>query len=220
MKTAIKRRLKVYLPLMAVVIAICAVVLLILLNNRITAKDYFNALNNSNFTKQVQTTTIKENQTLVYEKVETIVFDGEKVYHKIYEKKLSADVDKDYDEITTEIYYSKDKMYYFDNNVWNEENFSIKSNLTKYSLKTEYFKTLKFSKKIETEGVLRGDIKNSNVKNIVQDLDVQDLSLIIVINKNLKVQNFNIVATTSQMRDVKIENVYTYDKEVVNLPIN
>ena len=84
----------------------------------------------------------------LYEKVETIVIDGEKVYHRIYEKKLSAEIGKDYDETTSEIYYSKDKMYYFANNVWNEENFSIKSNLTRYSLKTEYFKTLQFNKKI------------------------------------------------------------------------
>lgn len=218
MSSTAKRRLKIYLPIAIAVILVGVIIAIILLNNKITAKDYFNALNNSNYTKQVQNTTITENETLIYEKIETIIFDGDNVYHKIEEKQLSSDVNKDYDQITTEFYYSKDKMYYFENNVWYAEAFTISKKLKTYDLKTEYFKTIKFNKNFENEGHLQGEIKNDYVKQIVNNAELNSMNLTIVVNKNFDVQKFNINAKTSSNRDVEISNVYTYVEETVVLP--
>ncbi|MBQ8615329.1 MAG: hypothetical protein IJ415_02060 [Clostridia bacterium] len=218
MSSTTKRRLKIYLPIAIAVILVGIIIAIILLNNRITAKDYFDALNNSNYTKQVQNTTITENETLIYEKIETIIFDGDNVYHKIEEKQLSSDLDKDYDETTTEFYYSKDKMYYFENNVWNTEAFTVSKKLKTYELKTDYFKTIKFNKKIESEGHLQGEIRNDCVEKIVSNAELHSMTLLIVVNKDFDVQKFNINAKTSSSRDVEITNIYTYVNETVVLP--
>ena len=219
MSSQTKRRLKIYLPIAISLLIIVAVIVIILLSNKITAKDYFNAVNTPNYSKQLQTTTITENDVLIYEKIETIIFDGDNVYHQIKEKTVSADINKDFDETTTEFYYSKDKMYYFENNVWNVEDFTLSEKLKTYDLKTEYFETLEFNKKIETEGCLKGKLKDGSVAKVFSGLDYTNANLVIIVNKDLKVQKFNINAKTSSNRDVKIENVYTYSNENVVLPI-
>ncbi len=219
MSSRTKRILRIYLPIAIVVILIAGLIAFLLLRNTVKAKDYFNALSGSNHTKQVQTTTIKDGETLIYEKIETIVFDGSNVYHKIDEKQLSADFDKDYDQTITEFYYSKNKIYYFEDNIWKEEDFSVSSRLKTYRLNTDYFSTLKFNKKIEKEGVLQGNIKDDCVEKVVSGIDLKDMSLTIIINKQLKVQKFDILAKTQTNRDVEIKNVYTYFNETVNMPV-
>ena len=148
MSSRTKRILKIYLPVVLVVIAIVGLIMFILLRNTVKAKDYFNAVSGSNHTKQVQTTTIKDGDCLVYEKIETIIFDGNKVYHKIEEKQLSANADEDFDQTISEYYYSNNKMYYFEDNIWKEESFVVFTNLRNYHLNTDYFSTLTFNKKI------------------------------------------------------------------------
>lgn len=218
MSSKTKRRLKVYLPILASIIIVVAIVAIILLKDKITAKDYFDAVNTQNYSKQIQTTTITENETLIYEKIEIMVFDGDNVYHQIKEKQLSQDIGKDYDETTTEYYYSKDKIYYFELGEWKQEDFNLKQSLKDYDLKTEYFKTINFSKKIETEGVLEGEIKQDSISKIVSGLNLSKMNLKIIVNKDIKIQKFNINAKTQSNRDVKIENVYTYNNETVVLP--
>lgn len=219
MKATTKRRLKIYLPILLAIVLVGVIIAIILLNNKVTAKDYFNALRNSNYTKQVQHTTIIDNDLLIYEKVETIIFDSGKVYHKIEEKQLSEDVGTDYDLTITEFYYSQDKMYYFENNVWKEEDFKISNKLKTYYLQTDYFSALSFDKKIESEGRLQGKIKNDSVQKIVSGSDLTNMNLTIVVNKKFDIQKFDITAKTTTNRDVKIENIYSYSKELVNLPV-
>ena len=218
MKAITKRRLKVYLPIAITVILAIVIVAIILLNNKITAKDYFNALSQSNFTKQVQNTTIFEEDLLVYEKVETIIRSGENVYHKIEEKQISEQVGVEYDLNVSEFYYSKDKMYYFEDNVWKTQDFTISTKLKTYFLQTDYFSTLEFTKKVETEGRLKGNIKDSAVNKIVSDTSLNNMSVLIVVNKNFNVKKFEITAKTTTGRDVLISNVYTYNTETVTLP--
>lgn len=220
MKATTKRRLKIYLPIiLAAVLIVAAIIAIILLSNRITAKDYFDALRHSNYTKQVQHTTIMDGELLVYEKVETIIFEGENAYHKIEEKQISSDLNKDYDESTSEFYYSKDKMYYFDEGVWKQETFTISNKLKSYYLQTDYFSSLEFNKKVETEGFLKGNLKNASIKKVVNSEDITNVSLEIVVNKNFDVQQFVITGKTLSMRDVLIQNVYTYNTETVTLPV-
>lgn len=220
MNSKTKRRLKIYLPIIIAIILIGIIIAIILLNNRITAKDYFDALDNSNYTKQVQNTTIMENEKLIYEKIETIIFDGENVCHKIEEKQLSSDLNKDYDEITTEFYYSRDKMYYFENNVWISESFEVSKKLKTYNLKTDYFASYSFNKKIETKGILQGKVKDDYVTKVVDDANLSNMSLTIIVNENMDIQEFNITAKTTANRDVEIKNTYTYVDEVVTMPIS
>lgn len=220
MKTTIKRKLKIYLPILVAIILIGVIIAVILLKNNITAKDYFDALSKTNYTKQVQHTTITDGETLIYEKTETIIFDADKGYHKIVEKQKSAQLGVDFDITTTEVYYHKDTMYYFDNNVWKSEEFSISEQLKTYFLKTDYFKTLSFDEQVKTQGKLQGTVKDEHITKIVSGTSLKDMSLEIVVNKNFEVQIFNISAKTpTTNRDVKIENTYTYQKEVVNLPV-
>lgn len=221
MNSKTKRRLKIYLPILASIVVVAAIVVaIILLNNRITAKDYFDAINKQNYSKQIQTTQITENNTLIYEKIETIVFDGNNVYHEIKEKQISKDLDKDYDEVITEYYYSKDKLYHFEDGTWKEENFDLSTKLKTYDLKTNYFKTISFNKKFESEGRLEGEIKKDSISKIVNDLNLQEMSVVIVVNKNFNALKFDINAKTSTMRDVTIRNVYSYNNETVVLPTN
>ena len=118
MKQSIKRRLKVYLPIVASVVLIAVIILAFLMLNGVKAKDYFNALLNSKYTKQTQITTIKEGGFLIYEKTEVVVFEGDNVYQQIHERKLSDDPNTDYEETITEFYYSQSTKYYFENGVW------------------------------------------------------------------------------------------------------
>lgn len=218
MKTTTKRRLKVYLPILVAVILTAVVIAIILLNNKVTAKDYFDSLNNSNYSKQVQNTTIYDGNLLIYEKIETIIFDGENVYHKIEEKQQSADINKDYDQTLTEFYYSKDKIYYFEDNVWKSQDFTVSKNLKNYFLKTDYFETLTFNKKVENEGRLSGKVKDNSINKIVNSSEMTNMNLLIVVNSDFDVQKFEITAKTSSNRDVKIINTYTYLDETVFLP--
>ena len=219
MSSRTKRILRIYLPITLVVIIIAVLIAFFLLRNTIKAKDYFDALNGSNYTKQVQTTTIKDNNTLIYEKIETIVFDGDNVYHRIEEKQLSENVDADYEQTITEFYYSKNKMYYFEDNIWKAEDFTVSKRLKTYYLKTDYFSTIKFNKKIEKEGKLQGNIKDDCADKIVTGSDLKNMSLIIIVNKKFDVQKFDITANTQSGRDVEIKNVYTYLDETVVMPV-
>jgi len=219
MKVTFKRRFKVYFPIAIAVILIGIIIALFVFRNKITAKDYFDSLNKSNYTKQIQTTTIFDEDNMLYQKIETIIFDGEKVYHQISEKQISSDVNVEYEQTITDIYYSKNKMYYFEDNIWKTEDFIISQRLKTYQLKTNYFSSLKFNNKFKTEGVLHGAVKNDFVNQIVAGSNLKNMSLSIVVNKDFKVQKFNINALTNNNRNVEIKNVYSYNKEIVNLPI-
>lgn len=219
MKAITKRRLKVYLPIMTAVLLIGVVIMVVLLANRVTAKDYFNALSKSQYSKQVQHTKIVENEMLIYEKLETIIFDGDNVYHSIYEKKLSADIEKDFEEINSEFYYSKTNMYYFEEGVWKSENFNISEKVKRYYLQTDYFSSFDFQKKIENEGKLFGSIKNDKVANVVGGINLKDMSLTLVVNKKFEIKTFEIQAKTLDERNISIINTYTYNNEEVNMPV-
>lgn len=219
MKTSSKRRLKTYLPILVAIMLVGVIIAVFLLKNNITEKDYFNALRTQNYTKQVQHTTITEGETLIYEKTETIIFDGDKAYHKIIERQKSAQVGVDFDETITEVYYNKDIMYYFDHNVWKSESFQMSEQLKSYYLKSDYFKSLSFDEEIQTQGKLQGIIKDEHINKIVSETSLKDMSVEIVVNKKFELQSFNISAKTSTNRSVQIENNYTYQKEIVNLPV-
>jgi len=219
MKEKTKQKLKIILPIIISFVALIVVLLVILIPKEINQNNYFNSFTKSNFTKQVQNTTIKEAETIVYEKIETIVFEGEKVYHKIEEKTLSLLPSKQYDEVTTEYFYTSNKMYYFEENIWKTQDFNIKSSLKTYNLKTEFFITLEFDKKIEEKGFLTGHIKDENINEVFNsETNFKDANIIITVNKNFKIQSCNINAKTATNRDVLINNIYTYNKENITLP--
>ena len=218
MKQSIKRRLKVYLPIIIAVVLISAILLVFLLLNRVTAKDYFNALSKSNYTKQTQSTTIKDGETLIYQKTEIIIFYKDNVYHKIHERQLSDDFNVDYEETTTEFYYSQDTMYYFEENVWKSKAFKIGKNLPRYELKADYFATLNFQNKFENEGILKGTINSKNTKNVIDMENLNNMSVSIIVNNQFQVKLFEINAKTATNRDVNISNVYSYNQEVVDMP--
>ena len=213
------KKLKIILPVAISFLALLVVLLVILIPKPISQNNYFNSLSKSNFTKQVQNTTIKENETLVYEKIETIVFDGEKVYHKIEEKTISSSPSKLYDEITTEYFYTKSKMYYFEENTWKMQDFNIQNSLKTYNLKTEYFVSFTFDKEIETQGTLSGIVKNENINDVFNsETNFKDALITIIVNKNFKINSCEITAKTAANRDVLITNEFTYNQEKVILP--
>lgn len=219
MKGKTKKNLKIILPILITFLALIVVLLVILIPKEISQNNYFKSLTNSNFTKQVQNTTIKEDGLIVYEKIETIIFDAKKVYHKIEEKTLSLEPSKLYDEVTTEYYYSNDKMYYFEENAWKTQDFNIQNSLKTYSLKTEYFETLEFDKEVQIEGTLTGSVKNENVNDLFKsETNFKDANITIIVNKNFKVQSCDIYAKTANDRDVTIINTFTYNIESVILP--
>lgn len=220
MSSNIKRKLKVILPIIFSIIVVASIVIVILLINKVTAKDYFNALNNSNYTKQVQTTTMTENNQIVYEKVETILIEGEKIYHKIEEKQLDSGLVQQYEITITEFYYSSNKIYYFENNEWKMQDFEVSKHLKYYNLRTEYFENIRFDKKVKVEGNLSGDIKDSYAGSVLTDqANLKNVSVLMTVDKDFNIQKFNIQAKTVNDRDVTIKNVFTYNYESVNLPI-
>ena len=211
-----KRHLKIILPIVALLLIVLIIILLI--PKGIHEKNYFNALRNSNYTKQEQLTTITEGELVVYEKLETIVFDGENIYHKITEKKISSGTEM-YEEIAVELYYNKTSMYYYENEQWKTVEFNVKNSLKTYNLKKEYFTTISFDKKVEEQGILEGYVKDECVNDAFNsETQFHSAHLKLIVNKNFKVQECNIQAKTSSNRDVKVNNVFTYNNEVVILP--
>ena len=214
-----KKSIKIILPIIVGVVLILSLLLILLIPKQITAKTYFSSLTNSNFTKQTQQTTLLENDNLVYEKLETIIFNKNNVYHKIEEKVLSSSQLNTYDIIINEYYYTKDKIYYKENNVWKIEDFVVKENLKTYFLKTNYFENLQFDKKFKEIGILTGKMLDENVNTVFNaEVNYTNVLFTIKINKKLKINECEITALTSSNRNVNITNTYFYDNEQVNLP--
>lgn len=220
MKRRKSNKLKIILPvIIAIILAISVVLLVILIPKKITANNYFNALYNSNHTKQVQSTTITESDVVVYEKIETVVIDGDKTYHKIEEKRLSS-TNNLYDILTTEFYYDNNAMYYFEDNIWKTTEFNLEDNLKHYNLKTEYFEIYTFDEEIISVGTFNGNVLNDKV-NLLFGVNVNytNVNIIITVNENFKVKSCNIIANTQSNKNVLITNEYSYNQETVNLPI-
>lgn len=219
MKEKIKdnKKLKIILPILALILLLTVVIILIVPKG-ISSSNYFKSLANSNYTRQEQITTITENEIIVFEKKEIIVFDGEYIYHKITEKQISSGVEL-YEEITTEFYYDSEYMYYFENNEWKSTEYNVKEGLKTYSLKKKYFITLTFDKKVEEQGVLEGLINDENIDDAFNsETQFHSASLKLIVDKNFKVQECNINAKTSKNRDVSVNNIFTYNEEKVVLP--
>lgn len=214
-----KKSIKIILPIIVGVVLILSFLLILLIPKQITAKTYFSSLTNSNFTKQTQQTTLLENDNLVYEKLETIIFNKNNVYHKIEEKILSSSPNSSYEIVTTEYYYSKNKIYYKENDVWETKDFVVNENIKTYSLKTNYFENIQFDKKYEEIGILTGKILNENVNTVFNaEVNYTNVLFTIKINKKLKINECEITALTSSYRNVNITNTYYYNTEQVILP--
>lgn len=204
--------------ILAIILTIILVIILI--PKEINQNNYFNSLVNSKYTKLVQTTSITEENIEAYKKVETLVIQGEKIYHKIYEKKISEEINKEFDEISIEYYYTKNEIYFLDNNVWKTEEFKSKNYLKKYSLKSDYFVSFEFDKEVQINGILTGIIKDECIDEVFSsETDFKDASIQITVDKNFKVQSFDICAKTLLNRDVSVNNKFTYAIENVLLPI-
>jgi len=211
------KKLKIILPIVILILLI-GILILILIPKSISQNNYFTATN-SKYTKQVQNTTIVDGQAIVYEKIETLIIDGSNIYHKIEEKKTSSSLDKEYDEIVVEYYYSKSKMYYKENDTWQTIDFKVKNNLKRYILKTEYFITFEFDKKFEEIGTFSASVKDEHINDVFNsETKFNTASLTLTVNKNFKIQSLNIIAKTEFNKDVSVRNIYTYLKETVNLP--
>lgn len=215
MKNKTKKRLVTIIPILMVLIISLA---LVFGTNKITEQTYFNSIKRFEYSKHIQTTTITERETLVYQKIEIMVRDGKNAYHKIEEKTLSTS-EEHFETTITEFYYSSSKMYYKQNDKWQTIDFKLKNQLITYNFKKEYFETINFDEKIEQEGSLQGKLKDENVKDVFgEESQKQNVCITIKINKNLKVQTF-IIASQLNARNVYIENIYSYDKQTVVLPI-
>lgn len=212
------KKLKIIIPISILLIVFVVVLALILIPKEISQQNYFHSLT-SNYTKQIQNTTITEGDVLVYEKIETMVFDEDKIYHKVQEKSISASPNVLYDEIVAEYYYTSNKMYYKQNDVWLYQDFDIKSKLKTYNLKDEYFKTFEFDKEFDTLGEFKGNIKDQNVNDVFNsETNFTNVCISIVVNKNMQVQTCNITAKTQASRDVVINNTFSYNSQSVILP--
>lgn len=220
MNGGVKKKLKIILPIVAVVVVGVIIALMcIFLTSKITAEDYFNSLNKSSYTRWAQTTTIKESDVVVYQKSETLIYEGDNIYHKIEEKQLSEDLSTDYVVVTNEYYYTQDKMYYLENNEWKIKDFDVSSRFNYYNLKVKYFNTIKFDEKIKSQGTLEGKIKGDYTGDVVNtQSNLSEMYLTIIVNKDFKAQSFKITAKTASNRDLTIENIYTYEDELVFLP--
>lgn len=220
MKEKIKNNnkyLKIILPILALILFLTFVIILILPKG-ISSSNYFKALANSNYTRQEQITTIIEKETVVFEKKEVIVIDGKNIYHKITEKQIALGTEL-YEETTTEFYYDSEYMYYFENNEWKVMEYDIKKGIKSYSLKKQYFITLTFDKKVEKQGVLEGFVKDENIDDAFNsETEFHTAALKLIVDKNFKVQQCNIKAKTASNRNVTVNNIFTYNEEVVVLP--
>ena len=83
MKTKKYKNLKILLPIILIIFVVLVLTMCFVLPKPITEKTYFKSVENSNYTKQIQQTSIKEDNIILYEKNETVVFDKGKIYHKI-----------------------------------------------------------------------------------------------------------------------------------------
>ena len=218
MKWKTKKTLIFIIPLVLIIVA-SVFFLVIFLPKQMTSETYYNAYNNSKLTKQEQITTILDGDNLVYEKTETLIFDNDKIYHKIIEKTLSVDINKYFDETVVEYYYTKDKMYYLENDTWKTKDFKFEDNLKNYEFKDSYFESFVFEKDIISKADFKGKIKNENLNNVLGfENDFKDAELVITINFEAKIQALNITAKTGQNRDVVIKNSFSYEKQNVVLP--
>lgn len=213
------KKIKIILPSIILLAILAVVLVVVLIPKSLTPQDYFNSLQNSNYTKQVQLTTITEDNVLVYQKRETVVYGNNCIYHNIEEKSISASAGELYDEVESEYYYTNSKIYYKENDVWKSQDFNYNNNLKKYNLKTEFFVTFEFDKKIETQGTFNGQIKDQNANDaLASENNYTSVGISIVINASRQVQNCSIGAKTQANRDVLIFNTFTYNQEFVTLP--
>lgn len=208
--------LAILIPCIAVLLAV-VVLVVILLMNRITANNYFEALNESPYSKLVQTTSITEDEIVVYEKIETIIKVNGNIYHKIVEKEISDSVDEMYSTTTNEYYYTSDTMYYLSNGEWKTKKVDEQL-LNTYNLEKAYFETITFDKKVKETGTLEGKLLADYVDDAISAQNLNNVALKIIVDKDFNVQEFLVNAKMSSGRDVKIQNVYTYNEESITLP--
>lgn len=215
MKSKIKKRLVTIVPILLIFVVVMFFALGL---HSVSAQTYFNSLNNSGFTKHIQSTQITESDILVYQKTETIIYSGKNAYHMVEEKTFSEG-ENQYNTEVFEYYYSQAKMYYRQNGTWQAVDFKLKNQLISYNFSQEYFASITFDKEIEVEGTLQGTLHDQNIKDVFgEESQMQNVDITIKINKNLKVQSFEITAILNN-RNVQIQNNYTYNKQIVNLPI-
>ena len=220
MKKSNKKIILICLSVLAVLLVLGITLTAILIPKELTASKYFSSLTNSNHTKQVQQTVIFENNITLYEKTETMIISGGKVYHKIIEKTLSQNSLETYETEETEYYYAKNKIYYFENNEWKTADFNLNNQLKRYNFKEQYFSLLTFDKEIEQVGQLTGDIKNENIKNVFgENSNLQNANLEIEVNNKVKILGYKITAINASQQNVEILSTYTYATESVTLPV-
>lgn len=218
MKTK-NKPLIISISIIAFVLLVGIVLAIVLIPTKITANHYFKSLTTSNHTKQIQTTLIIENNTVLYEKTETMVLNGGKIYHKIETKTISQ-LNSDYDQSTEEFYYANNKIYYFENNQWKTSDFNLNNQLNSYNLKSEYFNTLIFDKKIKETGNLTGEVKPEHIKEVFgTSSNLKSASLKISVNNHIKAISCKISGLNQTNKYVEIVNSYSYNKETVTLPI-
>ena len=220
MKTKKYKNLKILLPIILIIFVVLVLTMCFVLPKPITEKTYFKSVENSNYTKQIQQTSIKEDNIILYEKNETVVFDKGKIYHKIEEKVLSSSNNEDYEELTLEFYYDNNYIYYYHENEWKVENFNFKEKLQKYNFKNEYFSSINYDKEFENTGVLLAIVNDNNIQDILnKNVNYKNLNLIITINNLRKIEGLNFECQNSLNQNVIILNSYSYENEVVNLPL-
>ena len=220
MKKSNKKIILICLSVLAVLLVLGITLTAILITKELTASKYFASLTNSNHTKQVQQTVIFENNITLYEKTETMIISGGKVYHKIIEKTLSQNSLETYETEETEYYYAKNKIYYFENNEWKTADFNLNNQLKRYNFKEQYFSLLTFDKEIAQVGQLTGDIKNENIKNVFgENSNFQNANLEIEVNNKVKILGYKITAINASQQNVEILSTYTYATESVTLPV-
>lgn len=213
-----KRKLLIILPI-ASILLVAIVSAIIFFSLRVTENDYFKSIQSLDFVTKVHTTTIKEGEFVVYEKKETLTFDGSKAHHEIYEKKISNSLNQMYDETFVEYFYQDNKMYYLENDIWKEKDFNLKNNIKTYQFKNMHFSSFDFDKKFETVGTFNGNIKNEYSKTIFgNQTNYKDAKLTIIVDKDFSLQSFVVVAKTDNNRDVLISGEYDYTPKNITIP--
>lgn len=212
-----KNKLKIYLPILALVI-IGILLFLIIKPEPITEKTYFRALANVNCTKQVQVVEMHESGVLLYQKTEVIIFGGNAIKHEITQKTIDFNGDEDYIIEVQTYYYSNGKMYYQENGEWKNCDFNINDNLYRYHFDASQFNEFTFDEEITNDNSFNGKLKNESVKSAINLDNASNVSVTIKINNNLNLQNFSYSATLSSGRSYSLVSNYTYNQENVTMP--
>lgn len=192
--------------------------------NGLSVNDYIAGYNNLNdVTKVVQTTTVRDGETIASQTINTIELASNATKAVLHTKVLAPIDSPDlYVEDEQTVYYTSTARYTYNGDAWIRElgTYSVQS--TSFDINANYLTDVEFDNTIQeiNPSLLTASVLDASKSALlcVNNVDATNVSLHIELNKDRQITLLIINYTTSSEKTVEIRNVYSYDEVTVTLP--